>query len=42
MAAAAADARLVVLPGGAHPAVLNDGGGQGVAEVVRFLRERVR
>jgi fermentation-respiration switch protein FrsA (DUF1100 family) len=42
MAAAARDSRLAVLPGGAHPAVLNDVGGEGVAEAVRFLRERVR
>lgn len=42
MAESAPDARLVVLPGGAHPAVLNDEGGQGLAVVVQFLRERVR
>ncbi len=30
VAAAAPDARLVLLPGGRHPAVLNDESGQGV------------
>jgi hypothetical protein len=42
MAAAAPDSRLVVLRGGAHPAVLNDPAGQAVEQVVAFLRERVR
>ncbi len=42
MAEAARDARLVVLPGGAHPTVLNDASGQGLREVMLFLRERVR
>jgi fermentation-respiration switch protein FrsA (DUF1100 family) len=42
MAEAAGDARLVMLPGGAHPAVLNDASGQGVNAVVQFLQERVR
>ncbi|BDG72492.1 alpha/beta hydrolase [Roseomonas fluvialis] len=39
MAAGASDARLVVLPGGAHPAVLNDDRGQGVRAVLGFLSE---
>lgn len=42
MAEGARDGRLAMLPGGAHPAVLNDAGGEGLAEVLRFLRERVR
>ena len=42
MADGAPDARLVMLPGGAHPAVLNDPAGQGLREVLLFLRERVR
>ncbi|WP_198371830.1 alpha/beta hydrolase [Roseomonas rosulenta] len=42
MVEAARDGRLVMLPGGAHPAVLNDAGGQGLNEVMLFLRERVR
>ncbi len=37
VAGAAPDARLVLLPGGAHPAVLNDGSGQGVRAVLDFL-----
>jgi hypothetical protein len=38
MAAAARDGRLVMLPGGAHPAVLNDAGGQGLRAALAFLR----
>ncbi|WP_347542708.1 alpha/beta fold hydrolase [Roseomonas sp. CAU 1739] len=37
VAAAAPAARLVVLPGDRHPAVLNDGSGQGVRAVLGFL-----
>ena len=40
VAGAAPDARLVLLPGGAHPAVLNDGSGQGVRAVLGFLAAR--
>jgi alpha-beta hydrolase superfamily lysophospholipase len=39
MADAARDGRLVMLPGGAHPAVLNDPSGDGVRAVLRFLGE---
>lgn len=38
MAAGAREGRLVMLPGGAHPAVLNDPGGEGVRAVLAFLR----
>jgi len=38
MAAGARDGRLVMLPGGAHPAVLNDAGGEGVRAALAFLR----
>lgn len=37
MAEAATDASLVMLPGSAHPAVLNDPSGQGLRAVMRFL-----
>lgn len=37
VAAAAPDARVVLLPGGRHPAVLNDESGQGMPVVLRFL-----
>jgi alpha-beta hydrolase superfamily lysophospholipase len=37
VAAAAPDARLVLLPGGRHPAVLNDESGQGLRSVLAFL-----
>jgi len=37
MAEAARDGRLVMLQGGAHPAVLNDPSGEGVRAVLRFL-----
>lgn len=40
VAGAAPDARLVLLPGAAHPAVLNDGSGQGVRAVLGFLAAR--
>lgn len=39
VAAAAPDARLVLLPGGRHPAVLNDSSGQGVRAVLGFLAD---
>ena len=42
MVAGARDGRLVMLPGGAHPAVLNDASGQGVRAVVAFLRQHLR
>jgi hypothetical protein len=42
MAEGGRDARLVVLPGGAHPAVLNDASGQGVRAVLAFLAEMAR
>jgi fermentation-respiration switch protein FrsA (DUF1100 family) len=42
MAAAARNPRLVMLPGGAHPAVLNDAGGQGIRAVLAFLAEQLR
>ena len=38
MAEAARDGRLVMLRGGAHPAVLNDASGEGVRAVLAFLR----
>lgn len=37
MAAAAPDGRLVVLPGGAHPAVLNDASGLGIDAALAFI-----
>lgn len=37
MAEGARDGRLVMLPGGAHPTVLNDPSGEGVRAVLRFL-----
>jgi hypothetical protein len=42
MVAGARDGRLVMLPGGAHPAVLNDASGQGVRAVLGFLAEHLR
>jgi fermentation-respiration switch protein FrsA (DUF1100 family) len=42
MAEGARDGRLVMLPGGAHPAVLNDPGGEGLETVLTFLRATVR
>jgi len=39
MVAAARDGRLVMLPGGAHPAVLNDATGQGLRAVLGFLED---
>jgi len=38
MAAGALEGRLVLLPGRAHPAVLNDAGGEGARAAVAFLR----
>jgi len=42
MAAGANDGRLVVLRGGAHPAVVNDRSGEGLRAAVAFLREVAR
>jgi pimeloyl-ACP methyl ester carboxylesterase len=42
MVAGARDGRLTMLPGGAHPAVLNDASGEGVRAVLGFLREARR
>ena len=42
MADAARHARLVVLPGGGHPAVLNDESGQRLRVVLGFLAEHAR
>lgn len=42
IAEAASDRRLVILPGGAHPAVLNDPGDEALRQVLAFLRERIR
>lgn len=41
MAEGARDASLVMLPGGAHPAVLNDESGQGVRAALGFLAARL-
>lgn len=37
MAEGARDGRLVLLPGGAHPAILNDAGGEGLRAALAFL-----
>lgn len=37
MAAAAREAELLILPGGAHPAVLNDAAGEGMRAVLDFI-----
>lgn len=42
MAEGARDGRLVMLRGGAHPAVLNDAAGEGLAAALRFLGEQPR
>lgn len=42
MADGARDGRIVMLAGGAHPAILNDPSGDGVRAVLRFLGEAVR
>ena len=42
MAGEARNARLVMLPGGAHPALLNDASGQGMRAALAFLAEHLR
>lgn len=42
MAAGARDGRLVLLPGGMHPAVANDASGEGMRAAVAFLRAEAR
>jgi pimeloyl-ACP methyl ester carboxylesterase len=42
MADGAPDGRIVLLPGGMHPAVANDASGEGLRAALAFLREAVR